>query len=138
MDLFVGLDVSIRMTSVCVMDLNGKGLNEAKVDSEPQAMASLLGSLAGQYRRVGLEAGSLSQWLYSSLAAAGVSHHLRRNAAHEGGAAGANQQNGQERRARHRADDARWPVSPRARQDRAEPRNQDVADGAQIPAADDD
>lgn len=71
MDLFVGLDVSVRMTSVCLMDVNGNILKEAKVESEPQAIASLLGSLAGQYRRVGLEAGPLSQWLYSGLAAAG-------------------------------------------------------------------
>ncbi|OJH43083.1 IS110 family transposase [Paracoccus sp. SM22M-07] len=71
MNLFVGLDVSVRMTSVCVMEVNGKVLKEAKVESEPQAIASLLGSLAGQYRRVGLEAGLLAQWLYSGLAAAG-------------------------------------------------------------------
>jgi len=71
MDLFVGLDVSVRTTSVCVMDANGKVLKEAKVESEPQAIATLLGSLGGHYRRVGLEAGPLSQWLYSGLAAAG-------------------------------------------------------------------
>lgn len=71
MDLFVGLDVSVRTTSVCVMDGAGQVLKEAKVESEPAASAALLGHFAGQFRRVGLEAGPLSQWLYSGLAAAG-------------------------------------------------------------------
>lgn len=71
MDLFVGLDVSVRTTSVCVMDGAGLVLKEAKVESEPAAIAALLGHFAGQFRRVGLEAGPLSQWLYSGLAAAG-------------------------------------------------------------------
>lgn len=71
MDLFVGLDVSVRTTSVCVMDGAGQVLKEAKVESEPSAIAALLGNFDGHYRRVGLEAGPLSQWLYSGLAASG-------------------------------------------------------------------
>lgn len=71
MDLFVGLDVSVRTTSVCVMDGTGKVLKEAKVESEPSAIATLLGNFDGHYRRVGLEAGPLSQWLYSGLATSG-------------------------------------------------------------------
>lgn len=42
-DLFVGLNVLVRMTSVCTMDMNRKVLKEAKVESRPQAIASLLG-----------------------------------------------------------------------------------------------
>jgi transposase len=71
MDLFVGLDVSVRTTSVCVMDGAGQVLKEAKVESDASAIAALLGDFDGHYRRVGLEAGPLSQWLYSGLAAAG-------------------------------------------------------------------
>lgn len=71
MDLFVGLDVSVRTTSVCVMDGAGQVLKEVKVESEPSALAALLGNFDGQYRRVGLEAGPLSQWLYSGLATLG-------------------------------------------------------------------
>lgn len=67
MDLLVGLDVSVRTTSVCVMDGAGQVLKEAKVDSEPSAMAALLGNFDGHHRRDGLEAGPLSQWLYSAL-----------------------------------------------------------------------
>ena len=71
MDLFVGLDVSVRTTSVCVMNGAGQVLKEAKVESEPSAIADLLDSFDGHYRRIGLEAGPLSQWLYSGLASAG-------------------------------------------------------------------
>lgn len=71
MDLFVGLDVSVRTTSVCVMDATGQILKEGKVETEPDAIGALLHSIGGHFRRVGLEAGPLSQWLYSGLAAAG-------------------------------------------------------------------
>ncbi|UWQ80766.1 IS110 family transposase [Leisingera sp. S132] len=71
MDLFVGLDVSLRSTSVCILDGAGELVKEAKVESEPASIAALLEKFAGCYRRVGLEAGPLSQWLYSGLASAG-------------------------------------------------------------------
>lgn len=67
MDLFVGLGVSVRSTSVCVMDGTGQVVKEAKVDSEPSPITSLLGKIEGRYRRVGLEAGPLSQWLLVDL-----------------------------------------------------------------------
>ena len=71
MELFVGLDVSVRTASVCVMDASGKLIRESKVESEPEAIAGLLHAIGGPYKRVGLEAGPLSQWLYSGLASAG-------------------------------------------------------------------
>ena len=71
MELFVGLDVSVRTTSVCVMDATGQGIKEGKVETEPDAIGALLHSIGGHCKRVGLEAGPLSQWLYSGLAAAG-------------------------------------------------------------------
>ena len=71
MELFVGLDVSVRTTSVCVMDANGRLIREGRVETEPDAIGALLHAIGGPYKRVGLEAGPLSQWLYSGLAAAG-------------------------------------------------------------------
>jgi transposase len=64
MELFVGLDVSVRTTSVCVMDATGQGIKEGKVETEPDAIGALLHSIGGHCKRVGLEAGPLSQWLY--------------------------------------------------------------------------
>jgi predicted NBD/HSP70 family sugar kinase len=42
MDHYVGLDVSVRETSVCVVDEAGKLLKEAKVPTEPGSIALLL------------------------------------------------------------------------------------------------
>ena len=71
MELFVGLDVSVRTTSICVMEASGNILKEGKVESHPASIADFLCNIAGHNKRVGLEAGPLSQWLYAGLAEAG-------------------------------------------------------------------
>ncbi len=38
MDIYVGLDVSVRETSVCVVDETGKMLKEARVPTEPESI----------------------------------------------------------------------------------------------------
>ena len=72
MDYFAGLDVSVKETSVCVVDDAGKIVREARVASEPEALLQVLTSTIYRFKRVGLEAGPLSQWLYSVLAEAGL------------------------------------------------------------------
>ena len=67
---FVGLDVSVVETSVCVVDDAGKVVCERKVASEPDDIAVLLTSIGGEYVRVGIEAGPLSQWLVNRLSEA--------------------------------------------------------------------
>ncbi|MDJ1158862.1 hypothetical protein QNA08_11515 [Chelatococcus sp. SYSU_G07232] len=64
MELFVGLDVSVRATSVCVMAASGKLVRESKVETETEAIGALLHASGGPYKRIGLEAGPLSRWLY--------------------------------------------------------------------------
>ena len=64
---FVGLDVSLEETSVCVVDDVGKVLCERKVRTEPEDIAVLLTSIGGDYVRIGIEAGPLSQWLVNGL-----------------------------------------------------------------------
>ena len=64
---FVGLDVSVEETSVCVVDDVGKVLCERKVRTEPEDIAVLLTSIGGDYVRIGIEAGPLSQWLVNGL-----------------------------------------------------------------------
>lgn len=71
MDLFVGLDVSVRTTSVCVLSASGDLIREGKVDSSPEAIGDFLSGVGDRYVRVGLEAGPLCQWLYEGLARAG-------------------------------------------------------------------
>jgi transposase len=67
MDHFAGLDVSVKDTSVCIVDGTGKIIREAKVASEPDALLRVLGNTAYHFKRIGLEAGPLSQWLFSAL-----------------------------------------------------------------------
>src|ERR1700756_2320705 len=70
MDHFAGLDVSVKDTSVCIVDDAGKIIREVKVASEPDALLQVLRTAAYHFKRIGLEAGPLSQWLFSALAEA--------------------------------------------------------------------
>jgi transposase len=72
MKYYAGLDVSLEETSVCVIDAEGLVVAEAKVASEPEAMAAYLASWGGALARVGHEAGGLSPWLHAGLEALGV------------------------------------------------------------------
>ena len=70
MDHFGGLDVSVKETSICIVDDTGKIVKEVKVASEPAALLKVLGNPSYRFKRIGLEAGPLSQWLFSALAEA--------------------------------------------------------------------
>src|SRR5713101_8449826 len=70
MDHFAGLDVSVKETSICIVDDTGRIVREVKVASEPEALLKVLGNPAYRFKRIGLEAGPLSQWLFSALAEA--------------------------------------------------------------------
>src|SRR5271170_4122165 len=70
MDHFAGLDVSVKETSVCIVDDTGRIVREVKVVSEPGALLQVLENPIYRFKRIGLEAGPLSQWLFSGLAEA--------------------------------------------------------------------
>src|SRR5438105_5279316 len=72
MDHVAGLDVSVKDTSVCIVDDTGRIVREVKVSSEPHALLAVLRNPAYHFKRIGLEAGPLSQWLFSELAEAGL------------------------------------------------------------------
>src|SRR6202048_4726923 len=72
MDHFAGLDVSVKETSICIVDDAGRIVREVKVASEPAALLKALGKPTYRFKRIGLEAGPLSQWLFSALAEAGL------------------------------------------------------------------
>jgi len=65
---YAGLDVSVKETSVCIMDEAGTVCREVKVPSHPQDLVRVLKDPAWRIERIGLEAGPLSQWLFSGLA----------------------------------------------------------------------
>jgi transposase len=69
---YAGLDVSVKETSVCIVDEAGNICLELKVASHPRDLVRLLEDPAWWFARVGLEAGPLSQWLFSGMAEAGL------------------------------------------------------------------
>ncbi len=71
MEHYAGIDVSLELSSVCVVDAQGKIVKETKVSSEPEALVSFFKGLGFPMKRIGLEAGPLSQWLHAGLTQAG-------------------------------------------------------------------
>ncbi|WP_406736276.1 IS110 family transposase [Thioclava sp. GXIMD4215] len=71
MEVYIGLDVSLISTAICVVTAHGKVVKETTAASEPEELASVLRSLAGNPVAVGLEAGPLSQWLHKHLTEVG-------------------------------------------------------------------
>ena len=71
MKQYVGLDVSMEETKVCVLDGAGVVVFEGSVASRPAALAKLLNAKAPHAERIALETGSLSSWLWHELKAAG-------------------------------------------------------------------
>lgn len=71
MEVYIGVDVSLELSSVCVVDRAGQVIRETKVASEPDALVDFCCSLSQQIVLIGLEAGPLSQWLFAGLTEAG-------------------------------------------------------------------
>ena len=69
---YAGLDVSVKETSVCIVDANGKTCREKKVVSHPGDLVAILSDPIFNVERVGLEAWPMSQWLFEGLAKAGL------------------------------------------------------------------
>jgi len=67
MEQYVGLDVSLQQTAVCVVDQTGKIIREAVIPSDPDAIAAFVKSNAKKVARIGLESGSTSTWLWTEL-----------------------------------------------------------------------
>ena len=66
------MDVSVRETSICIVDEAGTIVKEARVPTEPSIIIEMLTAPGIACRRIGLEAGPLSQWLFNELARAGL------------------------------------------------------------------
>src|SRR5216684_8063326 len=64
---YVGLDVSLKETSICVIDDADKIVWRGQVDSTPEAIASAVKQHAPHAVRIGLESGQLSSWLFHEL-----------------------------------------------------------------------
>ncbi len=70
--LFIGLDVSLEKTAICVVNEHGKFVTESQVASDPEALSGFADTLPGTPAIIGLDAGPLSQWLHRGLTEAGL------------------------------------------------------------------
>jgi transposase len=69
---YVGLDVSFKQTSICVVSDTGSVVREGVVDSDPEAIAAFVRSKAPDAVRVGLESGPTATWLWTELRRLGI------------------------------------------------------------------
>jgi transposase len=53
MEHYVGLDVSLKLTAVCIVDRTGKIEREGVVHSDPEAIAAFIKSNAPHVARIG-------------------------------------------------------------------------------------
>jgi len=67
MEHYVGLDMSLKRTSICVVNHTGSVVREGVVDSDPEAIASFVRSNAPGAVRIGLETGATATWLWNEL-----------------------------------------------------------------------
>jgi transposase len=69
---YVGLDVSLKQTSICVVNETGSVVQESAVDSHPEAIAAFVRSKAPGAVRIGLETGPTATWLWTELKRLGL------------------------------------------------------------------
>jgi transposase len=72
MKYYVGLDVSHKRTSICVIDDEGTLVWRGEVDTHPEMIVSAVSRWANDLALVGLETGSLTPWLARALGSAGL------------------------------------------------------------------
>ena len=69
---YVGLDVSQRMTAVCVVDISGRRLWRGQCTTDPEHIKRTVGQHGGGDVRVGLETGPMTPWLVHELRGLGL------------------------------------------------------------------
>jgi len=67
MEHYVGLDVSLKLTAICIVDRAGQIEREGMVPSDPEAIATFIKSHAPHVARIGLETGATATWLWTEL-----------------------------------------------------------------------
>jgi transposase len=72
MEYYIGLDVSLKQTSICVVDQSGVMVREGVVESDPEAIASFVRSKAPGTVRIGIETGPTTTWLWTELKRLGL------------------------------------------------------------------
>ncbi|MGH7096437.1 MAG: IS110 family transposase [Stellaceae bacterium] len=69
---YVGLDVSLKTTAICVVDEQGRRLWRGVCATDPGAISAWVLKHAGADAKVGVETGSMTPWLVHGLRSAGL------------------------------------------------------------------
>ena len=69
---FVGLDVSQKMTAICVVDNVGRRLWRGQCPTAPERIAATVRQHAGDGSLIGIETGAMTPWLVHELRAFGL------------------------------------------------------------------
>jgi transposase len=69
---YIGLDVSVKETHICVVDENGEVVARGREVTQPELLAAAIGKLAPDAALVIFETGGQSSWLQRELRAFGV------------------------------------------------------------------
>ena len=81
MKQYVGLEVSQKETSVCVVNEAGQILFEGKAKSDPGPLIALLRERAPHAERIGFETGAMASWLWHELRRVDLPGGLHRRSA---------------------------------------------------------
>jgi transposase len=63
MNHYVGLDVSLKTVSICIVDEKGKVVKEQKMASTPEGISGFLMGSGLKIEKIGLESGNLTHYL---------------------------------------------------------------------------
>jgi len=67
MNHYIGLDVSMKETSICVIDETGKIVYEGIEESDPTKLVTHIKALKLNVEKIAIESGSISHWLVSQM-----------------------------------------------------------------------
>src|SRR3981081_3957912 len=132
MDHFAGLDVSVKETSICIVDDTGRIVREVKVVSDPEALLKVLGNPSLPLQADWIGSRAVIAMAVQRSRRSRVTSGLCRNSAHASGTEGTDQQDGPQRCARHRPDDAGRALPSGACEDATQSEAADAADPSQL------
>jgi len=119
---YAGIDVSLELSSMCIVDATGEIVKEAKVESHADALVKFFKAFGLPLTVIGLEAGPLSQWLYAGLTEAGFVNHPHGDPPCQSGVVRYNGEDRSARRTRHRSAFTHGMVPAGSRPDRRDRR----------------
>lgn len=67
MSYYVGLDVSMKETVICIVNEKGESVHKGRAKTDPEKIARHLACTKFKIEKVGIESGSLSHWLVDQL-----------------------------------------------------------------------